>query len=105
MAEDVANVSWRLVVPRDTARAFDCTWTGIVGRHGQVDHAEFVEHLSQISGSAEDVSHRVKTVRNTEFAGRRRHQLSVQTLLQEAEAEVRVVSSILVAAGPGCLHC
>ena len=87
MAEDVANVSWRLVVPRDTARAFDCTWTGIVGRHGQVDHAEFVEHLSQISGSAEDVSHRVKTVRNTEFAGRRRHQLTEASCARLAHGE------------------
>ena len=57
MAEDIANVSWRLVVPRDTARAFDCTWTGIVGCDSEVNHAEPVEHLPQIPRRAEDIGH------------------------------------------------
>jgi len=36
MAKDVADISGRLAIPRYTTRAFDCTWTGIVGRDSEV---------------------------------------------------------------------
>ncbi len=49
MAKDVADISGRLTIPRYTARAFDCAWTGIVGRDSEVNHAKPVEHLPQIS--------------------------------------------------------
>ena len=45
MAKDVADIAGGFAISRYTARAFDCTWTGIVGRDSEMNHAEPVEHL------------------------------------------------------------
>lgn len=37
MAKDVANISWRHVTSGNAGSAFDCTWAGIAGRHGEAD--------------------------------------------------------------------
>ena len=76
MAKDVADISGRLAIPRYTARAFDCTWTGIVGRDSEVNHAEPVEHLPQIPRRAEDIGHGVKAIEDAEFLCRCWHQLA-----------------------------
>lgn len=76
MAKDVADISGRLAIPRYTARAFDCAWTGIVGRDSEVNHAKPVEHLPQISRRAEDIGHGVKAIGDAEFLGRCWHQLA-----------------------------
>ena len=76
MAKDVADISGRLAIPRYTARAFDCTWTGIVGCDSEVNHAEPVEHLPQIPRRAEDIGHGVKAIEDAEFLCRCWHQLA-----------------------------
>ena len=76
MAKDVADISGRLAIPRYTARAFDCTWTGIVGRDSEVNHAKPVEHLPQISRSAEDAGHRIEAINYPQLPRRCWHQLS-----------------------------
>ncbi len=76
MAKDVSDISRRLAIPRYTARAFDCTWTGIVGCDSEVNHAEPVEHLPQIPRRAEDIGHGVKSIEDAEFLCRCWHELA-----------------------------
>ena len=45
MAKDVADISGRLAIAGNAACAFYRPWTGIVGSHREVNHAELVEHL------------------------------------------------------------
>ena len=75
MAKDVADISGRLAIAGNAACAFYRPWTGIVGSHREVNHAELVEHLPQIPCSAEDVSHRIEAIEDPEFFCRCGHQL------------------------------
>lgn len=76
MSKDLSDISGRLAIAGNAACALDRPWTGIVGSHCEVNHAEPVEHLPQIPRRAEDVGHGVKSVEDTEFLCRCGHQLS-----------------------------
>lgn len=45
MSKDLSDISGRLAIAGNAACALDRPWTGIVGSHCEVNHAEPVEHL------------------------------------------------------------
>jgi len=93
MAKHIADISGRLAIPRYTARAFDCTWAGIIRRQSEVDHFELVEHLPQIPRRAEDVGHGVKSIRDTELFCGCWHQLTKASRACWADGE-RIVAGL-----------
>ena len=76
MAKDLSDISGRLAIAGNAACALDRPWTGIVGSHCEVNHAEPVEHLPQIPRRAEDIGHGVKAIEDAEFLCRCWHQLA-----------------------------
>jgi hypothetical protein len=75
-SKDIPDIARRLAIVRNAPCPLYRSRSGIVCRQREMNHAEPIQHLSQIPRRTGHIGERVKPIANPQFLGRGRHQLT-----------------------------